>query len=110
MRCNRGAIFDVAVDIRRSSPTFGRWVGRTLSATAWNQLLVPAGFAHGFLALEEGSEVQYKVDAPYSAAHDRALAADDRAIGIDWPLEREHWTRSAKDMAAVGLAAADLFD
>ncbi len=110
VRVSRGSIFDVAVDIRRSSPTFGRWVGRILSATAWNQLLVPAGFAHGFLALEDDTEVQYKVDAAYSAAHDRSLAADDPAIGIDWPLARDQWVRSAKDLAAAPLASAEVFE
>ena len=110
VRVSRGAIFDVAVDIRRSSPTFGRWVGRTLSASAWNQLLIPAGFAHGFLSLEDGTEVQYKVTAPYSAPHDRALAADDPAIGIDWPLDAGQWVRSAKDQAAPLLAQAETFD
>jgi dTDP-4-dehydrorhamnose 3,5-epimerase len=110
VRVSRGAIFDVAIDIRRSSPNFGHWVGRTLSASAWNQLLVPAGFAHGFLSLEDGTEVQYKVTAPYSAAHDRALAADDPAIGIDWPLAPDLWVRSAKDQAAPSLSQADLFD
>lgn len=110
VRVSRGAVFDVAVDIRRSSPTFGRWVGRTLSARAWNQLLIPAGFAHGFLSLEDGTEVQYKVTAPYSAAHDRALAADDPAIGIQWPLDAEVWVRSAKDQAAPLLAQAEQFN
>lgn len=109
VRVSRGAIFDVAVDIRRSSPRFGRWVGRTLSASAWNQLLIPAGFAHGFLSLEDGTEVQYKVTAPYSAAHDRALAADDPAIGIEWPMAPEAWVRSAKDQAAPPLAQAEQF-
>lgn len=110
VRVSRGAIFDVAVDIRRSSPTFGRWVGRTLSASTWNQLLVPAGFAHGFLSLEDGTEVQYKVTAPYSAAHDRSLAADDPALGIVWPMDRADWVRSAKDVAAPLLAQAEQFN
>ena len=110
VRVSRGAIFDVAVDIRRSSPHFGRWVSRTLSASAWNQLLIPAGFAHGFLSLEDGTEVQYKVSDYYSAAHDRALVADDPAIGIDWPLAADLWVRSAKDQAAPPLPQADLFE
>lgn len=110
VRVSRGAIFDVAVDIRRSSPTFGRWVGRILSADAWNQLLVPAGLAHGFLALEDGTEVQYKVDAPYSAAHDCSLAADDPALAIAWPMPRDLWVRSDKDLGAPTLAAAQVFD
>ncbi|MFY0108265.1 dTDP-4-dehydrorhamnose 3,5-epimerase, partial [Acinetobacter baumannii] len=75
----------------------------------WNQLLVPAGFAHGFLALEEGSEVQYKVSALYSPAHDRGIRPDDPAIGIDWPLPRDQWLLSAKDQDAPLLAEADIF-
>lgn len=109
VRVSRGAIFDVAVDIRRSSPTFGRWVGRTLSAASWNQLLIPPGFAHGFLSLEDGTEVQYKVTTPYSAPHDRAIAADDPAIGIVWPMPAAEWLRSAKDQAAPLLAQAEVF-
>ncbi|GAA4039013.1 dTDP-4-dehydrorhamnose 3,5-epimerase [Sphingomonas rosea] len=109
VRVGRGAIFDVAVDIRRSSPTFGRWTGIELSAARWNQLFVPAGFAHGFIAVEDDTEVQYKVSAPYSAAHDRAIAADDPAIGIDWPLAPSEWSRSAKDVAAPLLAQAEIF-
>jgi dTDP-4-dehydrorhamnose 3,5-epimerase len=109
VRVTRGSVFDVAVDIRRSSSTFGQWTGVTLSAESWNQLLVPAGFAHGFLALEDGSEVQYKVTAPYSPDHDRGINPDDPAIGIDWPLHRDQWLLSAKDQSAPHLAKADVF-
>lgn len=109
VRVSRGSVYDVAVDIRRSSPTFGKWTAITLSADSWNQLLVPAGFAHGFLAMEEGSEVQYKVSAPYSSDHDRGIRPDDPAIGIEWPLTREEWLLSAKDQKAPLLADADLF-
>lgn len=109
VRVSRGSVFDVAVDIRRSSATFGQWTGVTLSAESWNQLLVPAGFAHGFLALEEGSEVQYKVSAPYSPAHDRGLRPDDPAIGIAWPLPRDGWLLSAKDQNAPLLLQAEVF-
>ena len=109
VRVSRGAVYDVAVDIRRSSPNFGRWVGVELSAERWNQLWVPPGFAHGFLALEEGTEVQYKVTALYSAAHDRAIRPDDPAIGIPWPLPREQWLLSGKDQAAPLLADAQVF-
>jgi dTDP-4-dehydrorhamnose 3,5-epimerase len=109
VRVSRGSVFDVAVDIRRSSPTFGRWTGLVLSADKWNQLLVPAGFAHGFLALEDGCEVQYKVSAPYSPDHDRGIRPDDPAIGIEWPLPRDGWLLSNKDQNAPFLAQADVF-
>nr|WP_237219921.1 dTDP-4-dehydrorhamnose 3,5-epimerase [Sphingomonas arenae] len=107
VRVTRGSVFDVAVDIRSGSPTFGQWVSVVLSAEAWNQVLVPAGFAHGFLTLEPDTEVQYKVTAPYSAAHDRAIRWNDPAIGIEWPLEEAELTLSAKDQAAPLLAQAD---
>lgn len=107
VRVTRGAVFDVAVDIRRGSPSFGRWVGATLSAADWNQLLIPKGYAHGFVTLEPDTEVQYKVTAPYSADHDRAIRFDDPAIGIDWPIEAGRLTLSAKDRAAPLLADAD---
>lgn len=108
MRVTRGAVFDVAVDIRAGSPTFGRWAGLLLSAANWNQMLIPKGFAHGFVTLEPDSEVQYKVTAPYSAEHDRAVRFDDPAIGIDWPLTSDALTLSAKDRAAPLLADADI--
>jgi dTDP-4-dehydrorhamnose 3,5-epimerase len=109
VRVTRGSVYDVAVDIRRSSRTFGKWTAVTLSAESWNQLLVPAGFAHGFLALEEGSEVQYKVSAAYSPDHDRGINPEDPAIGIKWPLLRPEWLLSAKDQSAPPLTQADLF-
>jgi dTDP-4-dehydrorhamnose 3,5-epimerase len=108
VRVTRGSVYDVVVDIRRSSPTFGCWVGLTLSAELWNQILVPKGFAHGFVTLEEGCEVQYKVSAPYDRAADRAIRFDDPAIGIEWPLERRTLTLSVKDEAAPLLSEADI--
>lgn len=89
VRCLHGRIFDVAVDIRRSSPTFGQWVGVELSADNGRQLFVPAGYAHGFLTLEEDCMVAYKVDAYYSAQDDGGIAWDDPTIGIEWPLDGE---------------------
>ena len=103
VRVARGAIFDVAVDIRRSSPNFGRWAGVVLSAEKWNQLYVPEGFAHGFVTLEDDTEVSYKVSALYSPEHDRSIRFDDPAIGIEWPVDGEP-RLSAKDAAAPLLS------
>jgi dTDP-4-dehydrorhamnose 3,5-epimerase len=109
VRVSRGSVFDVAVDIRRNSSTFGRWVSAIISAAEWNQLLIPAGFAHGFLTLEDDTEVQYKVTAPYSAAHDRAIRWNDPELAIDWPMEEADLTLSEKDRSAPLLAEAELF-
>jgi dTDP-4-dehydrorhamnose 3,5-epimerase len=106
VRVVRGAIYDVAVDIRHGSPTFRRWVGLIVSAAAWNQILVPEGFAHGFVTLEPETEVLYKVSAPYSPQHDRTIRFDDPAIGIDWPLDGRSPILSDKDRAAALLADA----
>ena len=105
VRVSRGSIHDVAVDLRRGSPTRGRWVGLTLSAEAGNQLYIPVGFAHGFVTVEDDCEVQYKASAPYDAASERAIRHDDPAIGIEWP-EVGPLTLSARDRAAPLLADA----
>lgn len=107
VRVSRGAIFDVAVDIRPDSATFRQWAGVRLSAADWNQLLVPRGFAHGFLTLEPDTEVQYKVTAPYSPEHDRVIRFDDPAIGVEWPMAPEQLTLSDKDRAAPFLTDID---
>lgn len=84
VRCTRGRIYDVAVDIRHGSPNFAKWFGIELSAMNKKQLYIPRGFAHGFLTLEDDCEVQYKVDRPYSQEHDRGIRYDDPDIGIEW--------------------------
>ncbi|TFI59900.1 dTDP-4-dehydrorhamnose 3,5-epimerase [Sphingomonas parva] len=104
VRVTRGSIFDVAVDIRQGSPTFGRWVGLVISAEKWNQILVPKGFAHGFMTLEPNCEVLYKVSAPYAPAHDRAIRYDDPAIGVEWPDVEADVLLSQKDASAPRLA------
>ena len=104
IRVLKGSIFDVAVDIRKASPTFGRWVSCTISAAAFNQLLVPKGFAHGFVTLEADTEVLYRVSAPYSAACDKSIYYADPAIGIIWPLPKSGPILSDKDRKAPKLA------
>ena len=107
VRCLQGRIFDVAVDIRKFSPTFGQWIAVELSADNGHQLFVPAGYAHGFLTLEENSMVAYKVDAYYSAEHDRGVAWDDPTIRIDWPLDGQP-ILSAKDAALPKLSQLEV--
>jgi len=103
----RGEIFDVAVDVRRSSPTFGRWFGTVLSDTNQRQLWIPPGFAHGFLAIRD-ADVVYKVTEVYAAGDDRAIRWDDPQLAIAWPLEGAQLLVSAKDAAAPLLADAEL--
>ncbi len=104
VRGARGRILDVAVDLRRGSPTFGRHVAVELSADNWRQLLVPIGFAHGFCTLEPDCEVLYKVTNVYSPAHDRGLAFDDPALGIDWGIDLAGAVLSDKDRKHPRLA------
>lgn len=104
VRCGRGALFDVAVDIRRGSPTYGRWVGYELSFENGRQLLVPAGFAHGFMTLQPGTEIVYKCSDFYAPETEGALRWDDPQVGIDWPLDVAEPVLSAKDEAAPLLA------
>lgn len=106
IRCTRGAIFDVAVDIRKGSLTYGQWFGIELTAENAKQLLVPKGFAHGFMTLVDDVEVQYKVDAFYSKEHDRGILWNDPEIGIEWPLSIEP-VISDKDKVAPLLKEAD---
>lgn len=104
VRVVQGAIFDVAVDIRKGSPTFGKWVGIELSQEKWNQLLVPVGFAHGFVTLAPDTEVIYKVTDYYSPEHDRSIRFDDPAIGVAWPVNPAGFTLSDKDRNAPFLS------
>ena len=97
LRVVRGALFDVAVDLRRGSPTYGKYVSATLSAAAWNQILIPIGFAHGFMTLEPDTEVIYKVSSTYSAEHDKGVMWNDPGIGIEWPLPAGDVILSDKD-------------
>lgn len=99
-----GAIFDVAVDIRRGSPRFGRWIGIELSAVNRRQLWIPRGFAHGFCALADDTQVQYACTDYYAPAHDRAIRWNDPALAIDWPVKAPFL--SPRDTAAPALADA----
>ncbi|PZU91921.1 MAG: dTDP-4-dehydrorhamnose 3,5-epimerase [Chelatococcus sp.] len=97
VRVTRGRILDVCVDIRTSSPSFGQHVAVEISAKNWKQILVPVGFAHGFVTLEPDTEVLYKVSAPYGPANDHGLAFDDPGLGIDWGLPHDGLVLSDKD-------------
>lgn len=108
VRVVQGEVFDVAVDIRRDSLTFGHWVGAHLSADNKRQLWVPPGFAHGFLTLSEQAEFLYKTTDYYAPSHERAILWNDPAIAIDWPLGDISPVLSDKDMAALPLAHAEL--
>jgi dTDP-4-dehydrorhamnose 3,5-epimerase len=104
VRVLKGAIYDVAVDIRPGSATFGRWVGAELTAEAGEQLLVPRGFAHGYCTLTEDAELFYKVDAPYAPKLEGGVLWCDPALGIDWPVTREEATTSDRDRTLPVLA------
>lgn len=107
VRCLAGRIWDVAVDLRQGSPSFGKWVAAELSAENGHQLFVPAGFGHGFLTLEPETSVAYKVDAPYAREADAGFAWDDPSLGINWPLPAGvSPVLSAKDAALPSLDAA----
>ena len=108
VRVISGEIFDVAVDIRRSSPTYGQWVGEYLSAENQRQLWVPVGFAHGFIVTSESAEVLYKITAPYDPAAERSIRWDDPQLAIDWPRTAPPLL-SSKDAEAPAFADAEVF-
>jgi dTDP-4-dehydrorhamnose 3,5-epimerase len=110
VRVTLGAVWDVAVDLRRSSPTFTRWVAVELSEDNKWSLWIPPGFGHGFVALSDVADVLYKATSLYNADYDRTLRWDDPRLGIDWPLDGISPILSAKDAAAPGLGDAVLFD
>lgn len=109
VRVVQGEVFDVAVDIRKSSPTFGKWVGAFLTADNKHQLWVPEGFAHGFMVLSDTAEFLYKTTDYYAPAHERSILWNDPDLAIDWTTDLTP-TLSAKDQAAKLLREADLFD
>ena len=108
VRVVQGEVFDVAVDLRRASPTFGRWVGEHLSAENKRQLWVPPGFAHGFVVLSDSAEYLYKTTDYWYPEHERSLLWNDPAIGIEWPLDAQPLL-AAKDAAAALLRDAEVF-
>ncbi|NJS13264.1 MAG: dTDP-4-dehydrorhamnose 3,5-epimerase [Sphingopyxis sp.] len=109
VRVVSGAVYDVVVDLRRSSPYFGKWAGVELSAANKLMFWVPEGFAHGFLTLEDGTDFLYKCTSRYAPEHEHALAWDDPDVGVDWPLEGIEPQLSAKDIAGTRLADVKAF-
>lgn len=109
VRVVRGAVFDAVVDLRRSSPSFGKWTGIVLSAENKRMFWVPEGFAHGFLTLEDDTDFLYKCTAPYAPQHEQSLAWDDPTVGIEWPLDGLEPILTAKDAAGVALADVKAF-
>ncbi|MEM5329971.1 dTDP-4-dehydrorhamnose 3,5-epimerase [Paraburkholderia sp. JHI2823] len=108
VRVVEGEVFDVVVDIRKSSPRFGKWVGVNLSVDNHRQLWVPPGFAHGFLVLSESAQFLYKTTDYWYPEHERTIVWNDAEIGIDWPIEREPLL-AAKDAAGVRLGVAEVY-
>jgi dTDP-4-dehydrorhamnose 3,5-epimerase len=108
VRASAGSVFDVAVDIRKSSPTFGQWYGCELSAENKRQMWIPAGFAHGFVTLSDGAEFLYKTTDYWAPEHERAILWNDPAIGIEWPALGAAPLLSGKDEVALLLADAEV--
>ena len=109
VRVVSGSVFDVAVDLRKSSPTFGKWTGVTLSLENKRMFWVPEGFAHGFLTLEDDTDFLYKCTSRYAPEHECSLAWDDPAVGIDWPLDGIELRLSGKDAAGLPLERVPAF-
>jgi dTDP-4-dehydrorhamnose 3,5-epimerase len=109
MRVVQGSVFDVAVDLRKSSPTFGRWVGAMLSADNRRQLWIPPGFAHGFLAMSEKAEVLYKITDYWHPEHERTLLWKDPALDIEWPIDGEP-RLAAKDVEGKLFGEIEVFE
>ncbi|AQS85742.1 MAG: dTDP-4-dehydrorhamnose 3,5-epimerase [Acetobacter aceti] len=106
VRCTKGAIWDVAIDARTGSPTYGKWVAAELSEENWSQLWIPPGFLHGFCTLTENAEVQYKCTGLYDKASERAVIWNSRELAIDWPIKPEEAVLSDKDLEAPEFSAA----
>ena len=109
IRVVQGEVFDVAVDLRHSSPTFGKWVGVWLSASRHNMLWIPPGFAHGFYVTSDTADLLYKCTELYAPSDDRTLQWDDPDLAIDWPLDSEEPILSAKDLAGVPFREAEVY-
>jgi dTDP-4-dehydrorhamnose 3,5-epimerase len=110
VRVVQGEVFDVAVDLRRSSPRFGQWVGEILSAENRRQLWIPPGFAHGFLVLSEWAELQYKATDYYAPANERSVRWDDPTVGISWPTSEHIILLAAKDSSAPSLVNCECYN
>lgn len=110
VRVSHGAVFDVAVDLRRSSATFGQWVGVELSGENFRQMWIPPGFAHGFLVLSESADFLYKTTDYYAPEHERSLLWSDPAVGVAWPLSGAAPKLAAKDAAGLPLATCETYD
>jgi len=110
VRCSYGTIFDVAVDLRRSSPTFADWFGIELDDRLHRQLWIPAGFGHGFLVLSDEADVEYRLTDYFDPAGGHAIAWDDPTVGVDWPLAGAEPILSARDAAAPRLQDVEVFD
>ncbi len=110
VRVAAGMVFDVAVDIRKSSPSFGQWTGEILSAENHRQMWIPPGFAHGFLVLRDGTEFLYKTTDYYAPEHERTIQWNDPALAVEWPTEGLDVRLSDKDQAGITFARAETFD